>query len=148
MILRYNCNACSVHILYGRGLHNLLEVWKVPSTELVSCCYRYTSVEYFLLTEVPMKKRRRGGLDHVLSPELGLLHQLCHQANHPHTKILCIQIVSLLWRAGNPARNAPGNTISYSNTVMLMTLDCECVFWHNLDGKKLCVQIHVCAYWK
>ncbi|XP_050572927.1 serine/Arginine-related protein 53-like [Cygnus atratus] len=30
------------------------------------------------------------------------------QANHPHTKILCIQLVSLLWRAGNPARNAPG----------------------------------------
>ncbi|XP_050572609.1 uncharacterized protein LOC126913667 isoform X3 [Cygnus atratus] len=58
--------------------------------------------------KVPMKRRRRGGLGHVLSPKLGLLHQLCHQANHPHTKILCIQLVSLLWRAGNPARNAPG----------------------------------------
>lgn len=76
--------------------------------------------------KVPMKKRRRGGLDHVLSPELGLLHQLCHQANHPHTKILCIQIVSLLWRAGNPARNAPGEFLRKKMAKSLQRLCLQC----------------------
>lgn len=71
-----------------------------------------------------MKRRRRGGLDHVPSPKLGLLHHPCHQANHPHTKILYIQLVSLLWRAGNPVRNAPGKLCFYYDTAAVLFLDC------------------------
>lgn len=72
-----------------------------------------------------MKRRRRGGLDHVLNPELGLPHHPCHQANHPHTKILYIQLVSLLWRAGNPARNAPGTVLCFCHAAVLLSLDCQ-----------------------
>lgn len=75
-----------------------------------------------------MKRRRSGGLDHVLNPELDLLHHPCHQANHPHTKILYIQLVSLLWRAGNPARNAPG-TVSFT-----VLLQCCCLWTDTCQG--------------
>lgn len=93
-----------------KRVRELLEVWKVTSTELLSYCFKYPSIKYFSLAEVPTKRRRRGGLGHVPSPKLGLPHHPRHRANHPHTKILYIQLVSLLWRAGNPARNAPGNS--------------------------------------
>ncbi|XP_014818280.1 PREDICTED: splicing factor, suppressor of white-apricot homolog isoform X2 [Calidris pugnax] len=76
--------------------------------------------------KVPMKRRRRGGLDHVPSPKLGLLHHPCHQANHPHTKILYIQLVSLLWRAGNPARNAPGEFLRKKMAKSLQQLCLQC----------------------
>ncbi|XP_074869164.1 splicing factor, suppressor of white-apricot homolog isoform X2 [Carettochelys insculpta] len=58
--------------------------------------------------EAPMKRRRNGDLDHVPSPKLDLIRHPCHQANNPHIRILYIRLVSLLWRVGNPAKNAPG----------------------------------------
>lgn len=97
-------------------------------------------MKYFLLTEVPTKRRRRGGLDHVLNPELGLPRHPCHQANHPHTKILYIQLASLLWRAGNPARNAPGTVLCYCHTAVLLSVDCAgvCDQTHGVRSFVLC----------
>lgn len=88
-----------------------------------------------------MKRRRRGGLDHVLNPELGLPHHPCQQKNHPHTKILYIQLVSLLWRAGNPARNAPGTMLCYCHSAVLLSLDCRGVCDRSRGARSsVCVQ--------
>ncbi|XP_019342202.1 splicing factor, suppressor of white-apricot homolog isoform X3 [Alligator mississippiensis] len=76
--------------------------------------------------EVPMKRRRRGGLDHVLSPKLDLTRRPCHQANSRRTKTPYIQLASLLWRVGNPARNAPGEFLRKKMARSLLQLCLQC----------------------
>uniref|UniRef100_A0A8D0L710 Splicing factor, suppressor of white-apricot homolog n=1 Tax=Sphenodon punctatus TaxID=8508 RepID=A0A8D0L710_SPHPU len=78
------------------------------------------------IPEVPMKRRRKEGLGHVRSPKQDLIPHLCHQVNSLGTKTLHIQLVSLLWRVEDPAKNAPGEFLRKKTARSLQQLCLQC----------------------